>query len=62
MAYYGQSDALRARQVRRIMDEAHHRDADHTSAAAYIDCYERLLATSLDHLRDALQPTTREVA
>jgi glycogen synthase len=62
MAFYSQPDALRARQIQRIMDEARHRDADQTSTAAYIDCYERLLATSLDHLRDALQTPVREVA
>jgi glycogen synthase len=62
MAFHGAYDGLRARQIQRIMDEARHRDADQTSAAAYIGCYERLLATPLDHLRDALQPPAREVA
>ena len=62
MTFYGQPDTLRARQIRRIMDAARHRDADQASTAAYLDCYERLLATSLDHLREALQAPAREVA
>jgi len=62
VTFYGRPDDLRRRQIRRIMEEARHRDADQASAAAYLDCYERLLATSLDHLREALHTPAREVA
>ena len=62
MAFYSQPDTLRASQVRRIMAEGRHRDADQAATAAYIDCYERLLATSLDHLRQGLQAPVLEVA
>jgi starch synthase len=62
MAFFDQPDALRERQIRRIMTEAPGPEADRAATAAYIDCYERLLATPLDHLREAVRAPAREVA
>ena len=62
MAFFALPDALRARQIARIMEDAGHREDDLAAAAAYIDCYERLLACSLDHLRESLQVPAQQVA
>ncbi len=62
MAFFDLPEALRERQVRRIMTEAPGREDDRASTTAYIDCYEHLLATPLDHLRQALPAPAQEVA
>lgn len=62
MAFYHQPDAVRSRQVHRIMAAAMEGGAHQAAAAAYIDLYERLLPYSLDHLRGAVHSPGRQVA
>ena len=62
MAFYALPDAVRARQIARVMSAAGRREDDLAATAAYIDCYERLLARPLDHLRESLQAPAQQVA
>jgi starch synthase/alpha-amylase len=62
MAFCRLPDAVRFRQIARIMAEAGRRDDDLAATAAYIDCYERLLARPLDHLHERLQAPVQQVA